>query len=394
MTSTPSKAVHLPLAPGRFSGEQQKTDAYQKGPRPEEKPLAGKEPIRGFLTIPDLEQPQPLFSFTTSSNVDVSFTLEEIEKIQRMTWSASNVANELITLGRLEWGHPLHTEPGRNLLKEVLYDDEPREYPTFLILKEDDETREGTPILRWRKKFHISDPKTHNRQDGWELGFIEGSSPTIFNVSLGFARWDRPDAIANLIQQMYDRESLMVISAMTNAEATSALAAKETARTLLEQKGNIRVETKPVKDLLARHRLTSSENDPRYERGRLRVLAIRLNNVGMLPIAIGILTPRAPGTREEKEEFQRLTRNDYRIIRDVGETYFAQWRARWDRTFRRALPQLRGWRIVELPQPTTLKKGWEHVTWITPYPEEMWSNLVKAAEKEAAQTQMGVGGVF
>jgi hypothetical protein len=190
----------------------------------------------------------------------------------------------------------------------------------------------------------------------------------------------------------------MVISAMMNTEATRALSAKELARTVLNNRQRTKVETKPVKAFLARNHLTSADDGISYERGRVRVLPVRLSGSKNLPIAIGILTPRRPGSREDKtavENEANRVGGSWDAREAVRERHYSVWRTVWEARLHVAMPDLPGWRIVDLPQPTaSASSRWEHVTWITPLDEELWESFAAAARREAANIQMGVGGIF
>jgi hypothetical protein len=93
---------------------------------------------------------------------------------------------------------------------------------------DNNEIKEGTPLLEWchgcepvplfSGKTMTCDPK----RTGWKLTLAHVGDPFTrgywTSIELGFARWNDPQALSNLIEMMDDTESLMITTALLYPE--------------------------------------------------------------------------------------------------------------------------------------------------------------------------------
>ncbi len=385
MSRTVSNPVYLPVEGAK---DVVKDESVHWGEMPREAPLATGKKVNVTISVDNLETLEPLVYLSTATQKDIPFTLSEIKAIGELTKMSELHADQLVETARLQRFHPLHSG-FEDHLKDAGYSTTPQTYPKSLCLATDSPDLEGTPILRWTKRNALY-TEGFDGQDGWTLGFVEEEYRLSGNVSVGFARWDSPEGIENLIGLMSDRESMSVMAGMQNADAMRKLSARQTARTIMETRGLPRMTISPVREFLQRNALTTSEKMIRGYRGKLRLLPVRLSGNKNLAVAVGILSPENPATPAMMATLDDVRRRlSYKEYEEVRKNQYAIWRDEWEARLIAVLPSFDGWRQIDLP-PTPGAS----VVWVTRFDHETWDSVAAAAEREAPTMNMDRGGVF
>jgi len=323
------------------------------------------------------------------TGLEISLTPAEAADLGNATRFADSRSETLLDESRRLYAHP------KNLSCADLLTGDPTIRQMHRV--EDTPSKEGDPIIVWeglhgtrRGNRNANPPERY----GWRLTFA-GSD----EVTVAFAAWNSPEGIVNLVNQMGDKEALMIMAGMINPEQTSVLSARMVARRLMEDKTVKRSALTPIRKMLTENGLTTPDSRDRYNRGRLRVMSMEFgHDAGKLPVACAIQAPKTGHANNEMIAAleNRLQGKPYQEQRVGREEQYKLWRAEW---FSKAAANVHGirggWRVVDLPKPGG---GWQNrenpVLWVTRIPEDIWSEISRAVEREASQVNMNRGSTF
>lgn len=237
---------------------------------------------------------------------------------------------------------------------------------------------DGTPYLFWKKDAE---------KPGWVLTLAG-----IRSASLGFAAWNDPAAIDELVASLSDPESLVTIAGMVVPTQTAEMTGRMVTRELRADRSIPTMEPKQIREILvsAGYVLSSdaTSSTSRYSGGRVR--ALKINSGGKeVTVAIGVTMPTSfPWTTPLSEDERKLS---WRDRGELERNRREEARAPYAKGFRAALAAAPGWRIVDL---NTGRPGTNDIIWLTKISPETWSSVAAAATMFAGSLDMGRGSAL
>jgi hypothetical protein len=336
--------------------------------------------FNGELSLPDMTSTDEIVTVTSSRTGSLTLTLTELQDLAALYQQARRVSHTFRNTTRRAHLHPMTMTglPAQPIPVRGSAD----AYPLAVTLTGHSPSAEGTPLLTWGP-VNIAGQET----DGWTLTLVGGG-----DMSIGVARWDNETGIRGLISQMVDQETLLITAGMLDPDRMGHLAARMTARTLMDERAFRRVTLTPIRRMLTANTLNTADGTDRAQRILLRVLSIRFNDK-RLPIACALMAPNMPATAlaEINRRSDEWVGRPYSEQATLRENISISHRQTWAQSVRDALPGI-GWRVLDLPAPN---RGWRHrsstVVWATPLDEDTWSLVDRAAAREAETLSMERG---
>ncbi len=238
-----------------------------------------------------------------------------------------------------------------------------------------DLNEDSSPYIVWRK----NDRGIH----GWAL-----TMAGIDDVTLGWAAWDDPTGVDELIGNLDDVETCIAIAGIVAPTPTSQMSARIAAKALRSGRKLPGINVKKVRTIFESSDLLTPDTISAWHSAQIKTLAIDSGN-RKVPVAVAISAPnKFLGQASLNEEqvrnmtWQQRSAAEAEILRPLVED--------WVRKAKKIMLDA-GWRIVDLNIPRNYYYGnsvESSVFWVTLINPELWSNLSAAAQDAANNFSM------
>jgi hypothetical protein len=256
-------------------------------------------------------------------------------------------------------------EPGRRFLPNAKRNGS---VPLTYFIENTTENGDSTPYITWR----TNEEGIH----GWALGIVG-----VENSYIGWAAWDNPEGVDELIVNMSDVESCVAISGMMAPTETSQMSARIAAKALRSGRKLPAINNAKARAVLsAKEGILSPPEISNWAAAQIKSLTISSGD-RKIPVAVAIAPPNSFPNQKvlAKEELEGLSwAEKAQLELEILEPLLDKWKKNVKETMIAS-----GWRIVELPAPRWGYSRLENVMWFTLIEPELWSNLSAAAHESA-----------
>jgi hypothetical protein len=238
-----------------------------------------------------------------------------------------------------------------------------------------DLNEDATPYIVWKK----NESGVH----GWAL-----TMAGIDDVVLGWAAWDDPTGVDELINNLDDVETCISIAGIVAPTPTSQMSARITAKALRSGRKLPGINVKKVRTIFESSDLLTPETISAWHAAQIKTLAIDSGDK-KVPVAVAISAPsKFVGQATLSEEqvrnltWQQRSAAETEILKPLVDE--------WIRKAKKIMLDS-GWRLVDLNVPRNYYygNGIENSTfWVTLINPELWSNVSAAAQDAANNFRM------
>lgn len=238
-----------------------------------------------------------------------------------------------------------------------------------LYLKGTDIYSDGTPFLAWSP----NESGVH----GWKLSLIG-----IDDSPIGWASWDDPQGVDELVTMLSDQESCVAIAGIVAPTQTSEMSARIAAKALRSGRKLPGINIAKVRKVFEDAGISNS-GATEYANPQVKVLAISSGDK-RVPVAVAVSAPSKFKNQPElsEEQLQGLTWQQRRQAEEeLMKPLVEEWGKKLDKAFSDA-----GWRAIDLPKPRYYY-GYSQggaTNWYTLINPELWSNVSAAATQAAS----------
>lgn len=236
-----------------------------------------------------------------------------------------------------------------------------------------DVTIDASPYITWRP----NESGIH----GWALTLAG-----IDDVTIGWAAWDDPSGVDELIKNLEDLDSCLAIAAIVAPTATAQMSARITAKALRTGRKLPGINVAKIRKIFEDNNLCTASAIPDYNAGQAKVLTIHSGDK-KVPIAIAISAPskfvgQAQLTDEQNKEMTWQQRRQAEI--DIMQPLVDSWMKE-----AKAAVTSAGWRLIDLDKPRSYYgTNNNDIFWVTLINPELWSDVSAAAQYFAREFRM------
>lgn len=235
-------------------------------------------------------------------------------------------------------------------------------------------SEDATPYIIWR----TNESGLH----GWAL-----TMAGIDEVTLGWAAWNDPAGVDELISNLSDVDSCLAIAGIVAAAETAQMSARITAKALRSGRKLPGINVAKIKKIFEGSQLTTPSEISDWNAAQIKTLAIDSGN-RKVPVAVAISAPSKFVGQESisDEEARNMTWQQRRQAeQDLLQPLVDEWVAK-----AKELTLAAGWRIIDLPIPRSYyhNLGANSTFWVTLINPELWSNVSAAAQESARNFRM------
>jgi hypothetical protein len=227
---------------------------------------------------------------------------------------------------------------------------------------------DGTPFIAWS----TNESGVH----GWKLSLIG-----IDDAPIGWAAWDDPKGVDELITMLSDQESCVAIAGIVAPSQTSEMSARVAAKALRSGRKLPGINIAKVRKVFEDGGIANS-GATEYANPQVKVLAIASGDK-RVPVAVAVSAPSKFANQPEltEEQLQGLNWQQRRQAEDdLVKPLVEAWGKKVDKAFVDA-----GWRVIDLPKPKYYY-GYSQgggTRWYTLINPEIWANVSAAATQAA-----------
>jgi hypothetical protein len=236
-----------------------------------------------------------------------------------------------------------------------------------------DVTVDASPYIIWRQ----NDAKLH----GWALTLAG-----IDDVTIGWAAWDDPNGVDELIKNLDDVDSCLAIAAIVAPTPTAQMSARITAKALRSGRKLPGINVAKIRKIFEDNNICTPSAIPDYNAGQAKVLTIHSGDK-RVPIAVAISAPskfvdQIQLTEEQLREMTWQQRRQAEI--DIMQPLVDNWVKE-----AKAAVTSAGWRLIDLDKPRSYYgTNNNDVFWATLINPELWSDVSAAAQHFAREFRM------
>lgn len=251
-------------------------------------------------------------------------------------------------------------------------------------------TKAGTPYIAWDGQFG-----KNGEQPKWNLKLATGGGE---GITIATAQWDDREGFRNLIARLGDKEALIVVASVIDAENSKKLAFemmldKASGEGKLPQVSPIRVaEIMDESPYNWRSKKAQQTNRTQHSMGSaprrmgdtlLAEVKIKTSDVWK-PVAIAILPPH-PQMRPKTKREADLSEEQFKELQNIRQQQrTARWHKRTEKTM-----TANGYRKVALPQPKPSGSQWPDYAptiYYTKIKPELWSSIEVTIAEEVKRS--------
>lgn len=238
----------------------------------------------------------------------------------------------------------------------------------LLFLKDSNIYEDGTPYISWSPN--------ESGEHGWKLSLIG-----IEDAPIGWAAWNDPNGVDELISMLHDKESCIAIAAIMAPSQTSEMSARVAAKALRSGRKLPGINIPKVRKVFQDAGLNNT-GASEYNNAQVKILAIASGDK-RVPVAVAVAAPmKFPNQPTLDEEAARAMNWQQRrqAEDDLVKPLVEEWVKKADKAFADA-----GWRVIDLPKPKYYY-GYSQgsgTRWYTLINPELWSNVAAAATQAA-----------
>ena len=238
-----------------------------------------------------------------------------------------------------------------------------------IYLKNADVAEDGTPYLSWAP----DESGIH----GWKLSLVG-----INDTPIGWAAWDDPSGVDDLIKMLDDKDSCIAIAGIVAAGPTSEMSARVAAKALRSGRKLPGINIAKIRKVLHDAGL-DNQGSTDYQNCQAKILAIKSGDK-RVPISVAIAPPTKFKNQPElkEKELEGLTWQQRRQAEiDLMQPLVDDWGKKIEKAFNDA-----GWRSLDLPKPKYYY-GYSNtdsgVKWFTLINHDLWADISAAATTAA-----------
>jgi hypothetical protein len=234
-------------------------------------------------------------------------------------------------------------------------------------------TVDSTPYITWRPN--------ESGLHGWALTLAG-----IDDVNIGWAAWNDPKGVDELISNLDDIDSCLAIAAIVAPTPTAQMSARITAKALRSGRKLPGINVAKIRKIFEDKNLCTPNAIPAWNAGQVKVLAIQSGDK-KVPIAVAISAPNkfVDQPQISEEELREMTWQQRRQAEiDILQPLVDN----WVKEAKSAVTSA-GWRLIDLDKPRSYYgTNNNDVFWATLINPELWSDVSAAAQHLAREFRM------